>query len=178
MEPLGAPLPGRRLGRGASLYLGLVWLLAPLVLMLWVLPSGDEGGDVAARYIVAQRLGPLLVGFGEAMRAAAALMGLAAGDARQRPLAHVGVLTTVVLVAMAIAPGPWLGLLALLALMIRQAAAAQLLREPAAWLAALGCLAFGVACEVGDTTTILVAFGTLAALVVLAEILHTLARRP
>lgn len=170
--------PGRRLGQGASLYLALVWTLAPLVLVLWVLPPSDAeaGGDAAARYTFAQRIGPLLVAIGEAARAASAMMQLAAGDGRQRVLAHTGVVVVAAMVGLAVAPGPWLGLLALAGLCVRQAAAAQALREPFAGVAALACLAFGVAAELGGETAIVIAFAVVGGATALAEVLHLVAR--
>ncbi|MCC6622747.1 MAG: hypothetical protein IT385_15910 [Deltaproteobacteria bacterium] len=177
---LSSAPPGRRLGQGASLYLALVWTAAPLILIFWVLPpaEGEAGTDAAARYTFAQRIGPLLVAIGEAARAAAAMMQLAAGDARQRILAHTGVVVVAAMVGLAIAPGPWLGLLALAGLCVRQAAAAQALREPLAGVAAVACLAFGVAAELGGATPIVITVAALGGLTALAEVLHLVRRAP
>ncbi len=179
--PSEAPTrPGRRLDRGASLYLALVWAVAPIILIFWVLPpaEGEAGTDAGARYLFAQRVGPLLLAIGEATRAAAAMMMLAAGDGRQRLLAHTGIVAVAALVGLAVAPGAWLGLLALAALLVRQAAAAQALREPLAGVAAIACLGFGIATELGGETAIIITFAALGGLVALAEILHTVERSP
>ena len=85
--PSEAPTrPGRRLDRGASLYLALVWAVAPIILIFWVLPP--------------------------------------------------------------------------------------------AGVAAIACLGFGIATELGGETAIIITFAALGGLVALAEILHTVERSP
>jgi len=171
-------VPGSRLDAGASLYLALLWILAPIALVFWVLPSGNESdADAAGRYLLVQRVGPLLLAIGEAARAAAAGMKLAAGDGRQRAGLHTGIVAAATCVGLAVLPGPWLGLLTLVALSVRQAAVAHALREPLAWGAALGILCFGVASEAGGQSAILIMFAIAGLLVAASEILHTVLRR-
>ncbi|MFO0751477.1 MAG: hypothetical protein U1F43_38285 [Myxococcota bacterium] len=151
-------------------------MAGPLAYAFWVLPPADAppGDDDLARMLLAVRLGPLLLALGEAARAASTFMRLAAGLAEptERALAHVGVVAAGVLVALALAPSPLLGLLALAILGARHAAAAELLKEPVAWAAALALIAFGAACEAGGEGLVLGGFIALGAIAALTEVIH------